>query len=359
MPNLDPKRGHRALLHAAQNGNLAAIISLAEAGIDINSQIDAKDVRSRKASIEDKRDDGKKNRLVAHIGETALHIAVRLKFIHITRHLIYLGANLDIQDYQGNTPLHLVVLDGDMEAVIDLNKAGADLNARNKNGNAALHFAVLNNHEEMVKYLLKAGANYDLVDNGKYSPLHSAASVGNLKIFETLHMAGANIYAKSGLGETTMHLAAQQKEGKDILNYLLRFGVEVDVKDSNGYTPTHWATYNNNSEGFETLHAKGANPDAEDEFDRTALHLAAIEGYEEMVDCLLKAKADPFKIDAQGFTALDYARNGGHLDIAKYLEEFMSKQDEEIKNEPSTTIKPYKEDTAILQAIDGRRCDRI
>lgn len=62
---------------------------------------------------------------------------------------------------------------------------------------------------------------------------------------------------------------------------------------------------------------------------QTALHVAAIEGQNEMVVWLLGHEADPLAKDANGKTPVDFARQGGHPDTAQIILDQIQLADDE------------------------------
>jgi len=63
----------------------------------------------------------------------------------------------------------------------------------------------------------------------------------------------------------------------------------------------------------------GANPDACDEYGRTALHLAACKGHSEIVRLLLQAGSNPNKKDSNGNTPLHLAACTSHFGVVTCL----------------------------------------
>ena len=60
-------------------------------------------------------------------------------------------------------------------------------------------------------------------------------------------------------------------------------------------------------------------PDSRDESNETPLHLAASEGYIEMISLLLSRGADVAAVATNGETALHRAAAGGHKDVVELL----------------------------------------
>ena len=65
-------------------------------------------------------------------------------------------------------------------------EAGANINLENREGQTALHQAVINNNIKAVEILLKAGAKLNTVDNSQETPLESAKKNNNIEILELL-----------------------------------------------------------------------------------------------------------------------------------------------------------------------------
>lgn len=79
------------------------------------------------------------------------------------------------------------------------------------------------------------------------------------------------------------------------------------------------AVPNNNLEGVKSALAKGADVNATNPADITALMLAAFNGNLDIFNTLLDADADINRLSGEGETALMMASLNGHLEIAKIL----------------------------------------
>jgi len=73
-----------------------------------------------------------------------------------------------------NTPLHGAARGGKLENAKILLDHGADIDMQNKDGNTALHFAVLGWNSIMVKFLLSAGADRYIRNKLDWTPLDLA-----------------------------------------------------------------------------------------------------------------------------------------------------------------------------------------
>ena len=76
----------------------------------------------------------------------------------VLRFLLKQGAQINIQDDEGNTPLHIAVNLGHRVLVRQLITRGADLNLKNKAGNNPLELAIASRNEEIIQLLRQHGA---------------------------------------------------------------------------------------------------------------------------------------------------------------------------------------------------------
>ena len=109
---------------------------------------------------------------------------------------------------------------------------------------------------------------------------------------------------------------AAEKGNIEAVKQHLASGADVNVKDTNRWTPLHYAVYYGHKKVIELLIAKGADVKAKDMKGRTPLHEAAASGHKEIVEVLI---ANGAKHDSGGSTPLDCAVQGGHKEIIELL----------------------------------------
>ncbi len=73
------------------------------------------------------------------------------------KELLALGADINIQDYNGFTALMWAIYNGHTETAKELIKAGADVNIQDDEGWTALDYAEKNGHNDTAKLLKKNG----------------------------------------------------------------------------------------------------------------------------------------------------------------------------------------------------------
>eukprot|EP00047_Mylnosiga_fluctuans_P005684 m.242022 g.242022 ORF g.242022 m.242022 type:complete len:496 (-) comp13955_c0_seq1:99-1586(-) len=182
----------------------------------------------------------------------------------------------------------------------------------------ALHFAALNGHVEVVRYLLSKVPE----DNtpGITHPIHWACFRPNLPTIALLIANGADINVVDSESFTPIMRAAQRNQVL-VTAFLLGRGARVDVADKDGDTALHWAVNKGNLALTRLLLSAGADPRARDRCGQTPLHLAVVGGSLDVVQELVRAGSSHSQEDDNGRTPLRLAQNRGpsHAHIAVFL----------------------------------------
>ena len=106
----------------------------------------------------------------------------------------------------------------------------------------------------------------------------------------------------------------------DKLTALLDEGTNPEVKKANGWTPLVYAAINGHTDIVNLLLDRGANPEVKDGHHETPLMLAAHMGRTEVVKVLLGRGADVSKRNfRRRRTALMFASERGHTEVVKAL----------------------------------------
>ncbi len=222
------------------------------------------------------------------------------------------GLDINAADYkEGNTLLIHAAAHNNHEITKFLLISGALVNKQNYFGNSPL-LAGLNGHAdiELLDFLIKNGADVNQTSNTKY-PLHIAIDQNNLPAVKLLVEKGALVNAFSGFYNTIDH--AIMKESKDIVEYLLAQGADVNKKNTIGRSPLHLALSLNyyQFQIVTLLINHGADIHAPDEDGKTALHHACRNGTFKAAQLLLEHGAAVNTRDCSGNTPLILAVNSG------------------------------------------------
>jgi ankyrin repeat protein len=162
-----------------------------------------------------------------------------------------------------------------------------------------------------------------LVAAGRPLTLHEAAAVGRTdRLCELLdeRPGRADEFAPDGF--PALGLAAFFGQAATVETLLAR-GADVNLRARNavGVAPLHAAIAGGHLEIVMTLLAAGADVNARQQAGFTPLHGAASGDLGEAVDLLLARGADPRARADDGKTPADVARERGHVDLARRLDD--------------------------------------
>lgn len=173
--------------------------------------------------------------------------------------------------------------------------------------------AVYRGDQARVEELLAQGPELDIFE---------AAAVGRAdRVGELLDADPGRVSAWTEDGFTPLHLAAFFRR-PETARLLVERGALIDVVARNEQlrvTPLQSAAAAREEETAALLLERGADPNAQQRGGFTALHAAAQHGDEPFVALLLTHGADPSLAADDGRTAADFARDGGHRELAARL----------------------------------------
>ena len=207
-----------------------------------------------------------------------------------------------------------------------------DVNQCTSNGSNVLILSCGWGHTEIVKLLL-SHPNIDVArtDQDGWQAIHWAAKDGYPDILDLLLAQGADVNAQSNnysaLACCCGYVSAAEtnvpdKRQHDYLGctrLLLEKGAEVDSLDDEGWTPLHILSYQgNDADMVECLLTAGADINALTEMGATSLGLACYNEKTEIVQTLLKHKADS-SVRQGGYTALHWATISDKQDIVHLM----------------------------------------
>jgi cytohesin len=276
---------------AVENGDKEIVELLAAAGADVS----ARKSRATRAA--------------------PLHLAAKRGRNDIVAVLASYNADLNVKDKDGLSPLHIAVSAAHKDVVEFLLAEGADLDAEDREGNTPLNYAIWNRNRDMVKLMLEkgAGTNVKATSSG-YTSLHLAIIMWSSELAELIVAAGTDVNARSNTGETPLDVVAAFGGPPATGELLVAKGAEVsslhaaayvgdlakvkafidegiDVNSKNPWTrgtTLHSAATAGRKEIVEFLIGCGADVDVTDRRGRTALDLAQKAEHTEIVELLRK-----------------------------------------------------------------------
>jgi len=208
-----------------------------------------------------------------------------------------------------------------------------------------LHAAAARGYLDLVHKALEEGVGVDTWDDEHETPISLAIKHGHLDVVrlvifygapvdrETLYGAidekGQSLYSKGdkiveilllNLGDKTQLLLEAAAKGYNVMMRLLvSTGIDVAVKDKDGFMPLHIASKNGSEGVAEVLLSHGADVAAKGPNGQTALHLAVTNGDIKLIQLLVDNGASVVSRDERGWTPLHLAADGGFTDIVRLL----------------------------------------
>ena len=281
-------------------------------------------------------------------GRTPLHIACIAGYFE---NLDLLAPNenyFQIKDRSGCMPLHYVCRYGYCEyfrkvlshspkyLLQAVNTDGATpLTVVDEEGRTILHQACREGYDDVTIDLLEAGADPSINDSQGYTPLHYACENGHGKcaqaIFSSTKDPSGLPEMKNANGRIPLHIVCMQRH-HHIIRIMKPSFKHFLISDDDGYTPLHYVCKNGDCQcmaeicdlisdetpGISSLLTAGMNAAGVtpltfvDKENRMMLHHACRDGYETVINHLLKVGADPTVPDSQSYTPLHYACKNGH-----------------------------------------------
>lgn len=124
------------------------------------------------------------------------------------------------------------------------------------------------------------------------------------------------------LGRSELHYASNEGDFNKVKN-LIDNGVDVNLKDKEGWTPLHFAAQSQNHDIVLLLIEAGAEINGCDSHGNTPLSNAVFNYTTDgsVIEILRKYGADPYKSNSYGQTPVDLARLIANYDVVKFFED--------------------------------------
>ncbi|DAZ99184.1 TPA: hypothetical protein N0F65_008217 [Lagenidium giganteum] len=206
---------------------------------------------------------------------TALHAAVAANDVAQVKQLLEQGGvAVNAKDEDERTPLHWSAAAGKIDLVELLVTAGhADVNTQGDSGWTPLMSAVSAGHRDVVGFLLSKGANANIANENGQLPLHYHK--GRLEVAEILVDYTNDINHADNTGSTALMRAIGAKPSRDVLVLLMDHGAKLDARDNAGNTALHLALMEGHEDIALFLVDTGANPNAKNADKQRCIDLAS------------------------------------------------------------------------------------
>ncbi len=227
---------------------------------------------------------------------SALKAAVIRGHINVVRYLLSKGANISIRDRLGNSLL-MYGQSGSLEMIKILTECGLDINKQNNSGDTIFTLLASSPKDQLEKLLI---LNY-------------------------LIKKGGSIHLKNSRGQSPLMKAAWAGNVK-VVKLFLQSGAVISDTDNDGETPLMVACHSGNAEVAKLLLENGAEIEAQAKNGWTALMVAAKEGRFKCIELLAGRGADLNKRNNAGNNAVDIALQYKHTEVYNYLKSLITKK---------------------------------
>jgi hypothetical protein len=207
--------------------------------------------------------------------------------------------------------------------------------ARDMNGLAVRGNEVSNQDVTMYVEMISFQGDMVAVVPDMEHPLAAACQDENIDEVKNLIARGAEVNAKEKYRGITPLFIAVENGDKAIVETLIRFGADVNARDSEGRTPLMLLDDDAEDGLVELLVRNGANLDLTDNEGNTALILAADGRESKTVKALIAAGARVNIQNKEGETALMEAADGDQLEMVRAL--LLAGADVNLKNDEGET----------------------
>ena len=308
--------------------------------------------------------------------KTALHTAVLKRNIDIITLLLENSnkqkrpININIQDSVGNTPLHVAVLfykkNGDEEktkqVITLLVNHQADLTIKNDEGKTPLDIARDMQNQPLIDFLEQFKVTYK-------KQAESIRPKQSKQAEQKLQRKYIDDFGKSIMDDNVEEAQSTLNSlDEDKKHLLLDMSISISPEDfltlnilqhkvSGGIAKKnipalHIAVHKKSKKMIQFLIENGANINILDKADRnTPLHIAVKKGLTDVVDLLLKNKADKTLINIDGKTPFDIATKKKYQRIIKLFEPSQDKQQSQDKQEKLLRYNDAQISPNLYQAV--------
>ena len=261
------------------------------------------------------------------------------------------------KEWNAHTPLHYACAQGEVESAKLLIDSGVNLNSITNYQRTPLHLAAENNHVDVIRLLISSGAEINPRDHQKCTPLMLAAKKNACEALRYLLISRSDIRIVDYRSWTALHYAAYHNHPKSVkilVNWDIDSGFLVSHKNSQGKTAVMLTSDGRTKFAFKTFWEaarkgdldasrqlfirQGEMVNTQTEFKRNTPLIIAVRARKNlMVRYLLDNGADADLCNADGMSALDYAKEIQDDEICKLLASksrlIGQRKEEEIKAE--------------------------
>jgi len=184
-------------------------------------------------------------------------------------------------------PFYLALQRGDLNQIERHILYGVDLDATDPDGRRPLHVAAETGRWAVAEILLKSGADMDGTDRQGRTPVTVALLAGRTQVAVQLIKRGAAFHPDELLRQATLSGVSD----RDVVDFLLKRGADIDHRDVDGKTPLILAIEGDDRVMTKLLVSRGADVNLADDGGRRPLTVANEVGNQAIIRLLRQSGA--------------------------------------------------------------------
>ncbi|KAL4179999.1 hypothetical protein AMTRI_Chr13g123000 [Amborella trichopoda] len=230
----------------------------------------------------------------------------------------------------------------EIEVVSETQNSSTSMNSNGVNGMdlaiADVYSASAYGHLLKLRHFVeKEGRSVSKPGGDGYYPLQWASFNGYREIAQYIIEHGADVNAFDNTQQTALHWAAV-RGFTEVADILLQHGARVEAADANGYRAVHVAAQYGQTAFLHHIVTKyNAEFDKPDNDGRSPLHWAAYKGFADTIRLLLFMDASQGRQDKEGCTPLHWAAIRGHVEACTVLAHAGTKHELLLKDKAGLT----------------------
>lgn len=262
--------------------------------------------------------------------------------------------NADI-DSSYNHFLHNAVYYNDASLLSSLLARGAKVDVLDQDGYKSVYYAFSYGYTSLSNMLIDHGAKFNSSDLGFVDIITDVMAEDNVSSLEVLLKIGASVDDKAG-GMRILSKAVKQC-AENCVKLLIKKGVEVNAKDSDGKTPMHYVAFDENINILDMLLKAGVSVHQLDSSGKGVVYYALYEDNKVIAEKLVAAGAKIDMSKQHNLELLHHAAKSGYINTVTYMLE--SEIFGNVSKKIAVNMPDDQDNAAFMYAMQNKHFDIV